>query len=282
MEFSLNNYKDIFENLAETKKIETLSILFESLKQEHSSSNRIKIEKVLEKVVGKIFFSYETYILMNKLLKDKKVLSINSGVGFIQRILHNNGISIIATDKVPNDKNHVMKLSSVEAVKKYIECDTLMINYPDYVNYGDYGINFEFRINNIVSPLECDNCKPVVTKQPISTNIKFCICRNTNLPNNYKCANCKPVVNLSPISKNKKLCVCCTYTKDLPEDHLWKALKLFKGSTVIYVGEGQFGCNGSPRMWCELEKNWILDESYNHPNWIGYNSCIQVYSRKRT
>ena len=77
-----------------------------------------------------------------------------------------------------------------------------------------------------------------------------------------------------------KLCICCGYTEYVEDDFVYNAIKIFEGDTFIHIGEGDGGCTGSARMWCELSKNWRMVKSFDHPNWNRVNSFVQVYKRK--
>jgi hypothetical protein len=69
------------------------------------------------------------------------------------------------------------------------------------------------------------------------------------------------------------------YDTDMAE----KALKAFKGSTVIYIGEGHGGCNANDAFFNELHKNWDelrTDDDACVPNWDGIHDYLQVHQRK--
>jgi hypothetical protein len=289
MEAYLNKCKYDLKLIVDAKNnIDLLTILFNNLK-DADNFERLIIETAFKEVIGNIFFSSQTYLFMKRLLSNKSVLSIGSGVGFIESILKSHGIDIIATDIVPNKKYCVQKLSSVEAVKGYNDYKTLLAIFPIYISNDKYKIDKNYNIdeNKLVSPSVCANCTRVNIVRPKSQKLKK--------PRGWKKMGIKSKEEYrkaeinkqnyewerkNTIDENAKLCICCTFKKSLSDDYVWEALKIFKGETFIHVGEHENGCTGSPRMWCELQKNWDLKETYDHPNWKGYYSCIQVYTRK--
>lgn len=64
------------------------------------------------------------------------------------------------------------------------------------------------------------------------------------------------------------------------EDWQSLALKNFKGSKFIFIGESEYGATGSPALWNEIRKNWITERYISIPNWRGISDAIQLYRRK--
>ena len=59
------------------------------------------------------------------------------------------------------------------------------------------------------------------------------------------------------------------------------AIKMFPGKTLVYVGEGKGGANAGGDFFDEIEKNWILVQSYQ-PNSFGTKGYekVQVFHRR--
>ena len=63
----------------------------------------------------------------------------------------------------------------------------------------------------------------------------------------------------------------------------FKALTLFTGNYLIYIGEEEYGSTGSYRFFRELEKNWIIMNHIKTPNfknWDGVHDKVIFYERK--
>lgn len=58
------------------------------------------------------------------------------------------------------------------------------------------------------------------------------------------------------------------------------ALKEYEGFTVIYVGEGPEGCTGDEEFHDLLNRNWMLEETVNIPQWRGIHDTLYVYKRE--
>jgi len=70
------------------------------------------------------------------------------------------------------------------------------------------------------------------------------------------------------------------YEDSTPEDWQQSALKTFKGSRLVFVGESQAGCTGSPSFWKEIKSNWKqLDKCVRIPTWIGIHDYVMFFSR---
>jgi hypothetical protein len=71
---------------------------------------------------------------------DRKCLEVMAGAGWLSKALSHHGIDVIATDDYSWDKQHsemeivypVEKMSGVEAVKKYVDRDILIVSWPPY------------------------------------------------------------------------------------------------------------------------------------------------------
>lgn len=69
------------------------------------------------------------------------------------------------------------------------------------------------------------------------------------------------------------------YNTDMAE----RALKAFKGSTVVYIGEGCSGCNANDEFFDELRKNWNEDRFNDDiyvPQWSGIHDGLEIHRRK--
>lgn len=105
---------------------------------------------------GYVLLSKELIDALVGYLHDKKVLSVMSGSGYLERHLKDNGVDIIATDdyswcnRCPeyfNDakENGVENMDAVEAVKKYGDwADVILLCWP-YMDRGAYDVLMEMR-----------------------------------------------------------------------------------------------------------------------------------------
>jgi hypothetical protein len=59
-----------------------------------------------------------------------------------------------------------------------------------------------------------------------------------------------------------------------------RALEFYRGSHVIYIGEGEFGCTADEPFHRLLERDWKLIDSLDIPHWKKSNDWLQVYERK--
>lgn len=59
----------------------------------------------------------------------------------------------------------------------------------------------------------------------------------------------------------------------------WEALVYYKGSTLVYVGEGQGGCTGNDAFHELLDAQWEERLSLYLPNWQGIRDTLTVYQR---
>lgn len=58
-----------------------------------------------------------------------------------------------------------------------------------------------------------------------------------------------------------------------------RALARYKGSCVIYIGEGAGGCTGDDDFHAELAAKWNLATSCEIPQWDGLHDEVFVYVR---
>ncbi len=59
-----------------------------------------------------------------------------------------------------------------------------------------------------------------------------------------------------------------------------KALKNYKGETVIYIGEGRGGCTANDKFFINLEKNFDQVESVELHVWPGIHDRLEIFKRK--
>lgn len=59
----------------------------------------------------------------------------------------------------------------------------------------------------------------------------------------------------------------------------FEVLRAYKGNTVIYIGEGHWGCTGTDAMHDELEQRWTRGEYGPLKNWVGIHDHLVVYTR---
>jgi hypothetical protein len=60
----------------------------------------------------------------------------------------------------------------------------------------------------------------------------------------------------------------------------YEALISYKGSTVIYVGEGYGGCTGDDAFHEKLENEWEEVQEIDIPQWHGLRDHMWVYKKK--
>ena len=59
-----------------------------------------------------------------------------------------------------------------------------------------------------------------------------------------------------------------------------QTVKAFKGTHVIYIGEGSGGCTGCDKFHSYLEKHFDEVETYSIPQWFGIHDYMSVHKRK--
>jgi hypothetical protein len=67
-----------------------------------------------------------------------------------------------------------------------------------------------------------------------------------------------------------------------PYDELMadEAIRLFRGDTLIYIGEGFGGCTGDDAFHRRLEAEWDEVGCYRIPQWDGIHDRVYIYTRK--
>ena len=60
----------------------------------------------------------------------------------------------------------------------------------------------------------------------------------------------------------------------------YECLRLYRGNTIVYVGEGEGGCTGDDRFHQKLQKKWELEQTIDLLNWDGINDDLQIWRRK--
>jgi SAM-dependent methyltransferase len=58
------------------------------------------------------------------------------------------------------------------------------------------------------------------------------------------------------------------------------ALRRYRGSRLIYIGEGIGGCTGDDAFHRAIAKNWKLCEMIDLPNWPGLHDSVHIYERR--
>jgi hypothetical protein len=58
-----------------------------------------------------------------------------------------------------------------------------------------------------------------------------------------------------------------------------KALKGYRGDTVIYIGEGHGGCTADDGFHELLDKKWTKHDTVNIPTWWGVRDYLMLYKR---
>jgi hypothetical protein len=95
-----------------------------------------------------------------------------------------------------------------------------------------------------------------------------------------------PVHNLeavAAIEQNRDCDVLMLIWPAYDTDMAERALKAFKGSTVVYIGEGYSGCNANDAFFEELAENWDevrFDDDIYVPQWSGIHDSLEIYRRK--
>lgn len=58
------------------------------------------------------------------------------------------------------------------------------------------------------------------------------------------------------------------------------ALRIYRGSTLAYIGEGHGGCTGNDLFYNRLDRYWEEIESVAIPQWPMVHDTLSVYQRK--
>jgi len=84
--------------------------------------------------------------------------------------------------------------------------------------------------------------------------------------------------NVSSLLKHKDrtLFMCWPYMNDMA----FKALQLYRGDTVIYVGESSGGCTATEEFFVTLSESWNIVEEIAIPQWHGMHDRLTIFSRK--
>lgn len=113
---------------------------------------------------GWAFLDEERLQKLADIIGQKKVLSIGSGSGFIEKTLstiHDLDIRCtdIAFDGYGNKTQytHVEQIAARDAVEKYSDCEVLFSSWPSYVTFRGE--------NDYSDPSQCHNCNPVEPKK---------------------------------------------------------------------------------------------------------------------
>lgn len=81
---------------------------------------------------------------------------------------------------------------------------------------------------------------------------------------------------LLPSAPSRTLFLCWPPCAD---DMAYQCLLSFRGSRLVYIGEGNGGCNGDAAFFEELEKSWREVAAHRIVQWYGINDYITVYER---
>jgi hypothetical protein len=77
--------------------------------------------------------------------------------------------------------------------------------------------------------------------------------------------------------KNHALMLCWAPYDD---PMAYECLKEFRGSIVVMIGEGRYGCTGDDNCWEYLDKYFKEVKDINIPQWSGIHDDVQIYKRK--
>lgn len=53
----------------------------------------------------------------------------------------------------------------------------------------------------------------------------------------------------------------------------------FRGNRLVYIGEGEGGCNANLDFFQLLDKDWTVTKNIDLPQWPGLNDRLSVYQR---
>lgn len=109
--------------------------------------------------------------------------------------------------------------------------------------------------------------------------LRRCYCR-ARIQHGFKCI-CGPEQWEQPAPRS--LLICWPPYKPRTthgRSHDARALKLYRGPTVIYVGEGDYGCTGSKWFHRILDEEWEQIDESSIPQWHGIHDRLYVYGRK--
>ncbi len=77
---------------------------------------------------------------------------------------------------------------------------------------------------------------------------------------------------------DRSLMLCWPPDKD---DMAYQALKLYRGNTLIYVGEEPPSCTADEKFHELVQNGWKLEARVNLPRWHLLHDCLFVYSRPK-
>lgn len=70
----------------------------------------------------------------------------------------------------------------------------------------------------------------------------------------------------------------CWPCYDLPV--AYDALNLYQGDTVVYIGEGRYGCTGDDAFHDLLEDFYYCEKSVDIPQWGGLHDALYIFKAK--
>lgn len=60
----------------------------------------------------------------------------------------------------------------------------------------------------------------------------------------------------------------------------WDCLEAYSGDTLIYVGEGSYGCTGCDDFHARISEHWSFISSVSIPQWAGIHDSMDIFRRK--
>jgi len=87
------------------------------------------------------------------------------------------------------------------------------------------------------------------------------------------------VLKNCPLTDSMTLFMCWPPYDD-PKDWPAEALRMFKGRTLAYVGEGVGGCTGGEAFHQELDDHWDAKETVRLPTWGTVRDELVIYQRR--
>jgi hypothetical protein len=223
---------------------------------------------------------------MSPFLLDKRILSINSGNAYIERLIMDFiPCTIICTDIESNVSSSFMsveQVNAVDALQRYDDSDVLLSVWPpyiaetNYINYATECIHCNNGIYKEVVSQKKEAYKKYLNQRYRKLRTKAGICgKQIDIEIGRLLTKFSPKINLS----NHDKCVFCEEPFS-EEDCAYNALSVFRGNIFIHIGECSGGCTGSKKLFTLLNKEWKLIKRIDHPNWDGIHSDIQIYTRK--
>jgi hypothetical protein len=65
------------------------------------------------------------------------------------------------------------------------------------------------------------------------------------------------------------------------EEMAFRCLAEYKGKTLLYVGEGEGGCNASDSFFNLIEKKFTEEDCVELPVWYGIHDRLFIFERKQ-